>query len=120
MRIDWDVPIKMDDGVVLRADVYRPLGEGRYPVIMTLGPYTKGLAFQDTFYKGSWDNMVGKYPEIAEGSSNKYQNWEVVDPEKWVPDGYVCIRVDEPRRRPLAGRHGSLVAAGAQGLLRLY
>jgi len=29
------------------------------------------LAFQDKFYKGSWDNMVGKYPEIAEGSSNK-------------------------------------------------
>ena len=28
------------------------------------------------------------------GSTNKYQNWEVVDPEKWVPDGYVCIRVD--------------------------
>ena len=24
MRIDWDVPIPMDDGVVLRADVYRP------------------------------------------------------------------------------------------------
>src|SRR5258708_37172844 len=23
-----------------------------------------------------------------------YQCWEVVDPEKWVPDGYVCIRVD--------------------------
>src|SRR5256885_2764243 len=23
-----------------------------------------------------------------------YQNWEVVDPEKWVPDGYVCVRVD--------------------------
>ena len=28
------------------------------------------------------------------GSTNKYQNWEVVDPEKWVPDGYVCVRVD--------------------------
>ena len=27
-------------------------------------------------------------------STNKYQNWEVVDPEKWVPDGYVCVRVD--------------------------
>jgi hypothetical protein len=25
MRIDWDVPITMDDGLVLRADVYRPL-----------------------------------------------------------------------------------------------
>ena len=24
MRIDWDVPVEMDDGIVLRADVYRP------------------------------------------------------------------------------------------------
>ena len=28
MRIDWDVPIAMDDGLVLRADVFRPL-QGR-------------------------------------------------------------------------------------------
>ena len=28
MRIDWDVPIEMDDGVVLRADVFRPVEEG--------------------------------------------------------------------------------------------
>ena len=94
MRIDWDVPIPMDDGVVLRADVFRPLDEGRHPVIMNLGPYAKGLAFQDTFYRSSWDNMIGKYPEVARGSTNKYQNWEVVDPEKWVPDGYACVRVD--------------------------
>ena len=52
MRIDWDVSIPMDDGVILRADVFRPLDAGRYPVIMSLGPYAKGLAFQDTFYKG--------------------------------------------------------------------
>ena len=94
MRIDWDVPIPMDDGVILRADVFRPLSEGRFPVIMTLGPYAKGLAFQDTFYKGSWNKMISDYPDVAKGSSNKYQNWEVVDPEKWVPDGYICIRVD--------------------------
>ncbi len=25
MRIDWDVPIRMDDGVVLRCDVFRPV-----------------------------------------------------------------------------------------------
>jgi predicted acyl esterase len=31
---------------------------------------------------------------VPTGSTNKYQCWEVVDPEKWVPDGYVCIRVD--------------------------
>jgi predicted acyl esterase len=31
---------------------------------------------------------------VLRGSSNKYQNWELVDPEKWVPDGYVCVRID--------------------------
>jgi len=30
MRIDWDVPLPMDDGLILRADVYRPIAEGRY------------------------------------------------------------------------------------------
>ena len=47
MQIDWDVPILMDDGVVLRADVFRPLGEGRHPVILSSGPYAKGLYFQE-------------------------------------------------------------------------
>ena len=38
--------------------------------------------------------MVEQHPDVAAGSTNKYQNWEVVDPEKWVPDGYACVRVD--------------------------
>src|SRR5438067_324739 len=29
MQIDWDVPIEMDDGIVLRADAYRPMGGGQ-------------------------------------------------------------------------------------------
>jgi predicted acyl esterase len=93
MRIDWDVPIAMDDGLVLRADVFRPMEEGRYPVILTYGPYAKGLAFQDG-YPSAWERMVAKHPDVAAGTTNKYQNWEVVDPEKWVPHGYACVRVD--------------------------
>ncbi len=38
MRVDWDVPIAMDDGLVLRADVFRPNGTGRHPVILSYGP----------------------------------------------------------------------------------
>ena len=93
MRIEWDVPIKVDDGLVLRADVYRPDAEARYPVILTYGPYAKGLAFQDG-YPSAWQRMVAEHPDVAAGSSNLYQNWEVVDPEKWVPEGYACVRVD--------------------------
>jgi predicted acyl esterase len=31
MTIEWDVPITVDDGNVLRADVFRPTAEGDYP-----------------------------------------------------------------------------------------
>lgn len=93
MRIDWDVPIPMDDGLILRSDVYRPMEDGKYPVILTYGPYAKGLSFQEG-YPSAWQRMARKHPDVTAGSSNKYQAWEVVDPEKWVPDGYVCVRVD--------------------------
>jgi len=93
MRIEWDVPIMMDDGLTLRADVFRPAAEGRYPPILSYGPYGKGLAFQDG-YKSAWEIMARENPDALAGSTNKYANWEVVDPEKWVPDGYAVIRVD--------------------------
>lgn len=93
MRITWHQPILMDDGTVLRADVFRPIEDGKYPVILTYGIYAKGVAYQDG-YPLQWAKMVTDYPEILEGSTNKYQNWEVTDPERWVPDGYVCVRVD--------------------------
>jgi len=93
MRIDWDVPIRMDDGVVLRADVYRPVAEGKYPALVSYGPYGKGLAFQEG-YKTAWEIMVKENPDAVSGTTNQYQNWEVVDPEKWVPHGYACVRVD--------------------------
>ncbi|MEY4443117.1 MAG: hypothetical protein RL442_2117 [Pseudomonadota bacterium] len=38
--------------------------------------------------------MCRENPDAVSGTSNQYANWEVVDPEKWVPHGYVCIRVD--------------------------
>jgi predicted acyl esterase len=93
MRIEWDVPIPMDDGIVLRADMFRPVADGRYPVLLTYGPYAKGLAFQDG-YPSAWERMVTQHRDVAAGSSNKYQNWEVVDPEKWVRHDYICVRVD--------------------------
>ena len=93
MTIDYHVPIPSDDGIVLRADVYRPTAPGRHPVVLTYGPYAKGLAFQEA-YQPQWEKMVRDHPDVGANSSNKYQNWEVVDPEKWVPDGYACVRVD--------------------------
>jgi predicted acyl esterase len=93
IQIDWDAPITMDDGVVLRADVFRPVAEGQYPVILSYGPYAKGLSMQEG-YRHAWLRIVKACPDIEKGSSNKYQNWELFDPEKWVPHGYALVRVD--------------------------
>ncbi len=93
MRNLWQLPIQMDDGLLLRADVYRPVEDGRYPVILSYGVYAKGLSFQEG-YPNQWEKMVADHPEILQGSTNKYQNWEVTDPERWVPHGYAVVRVD--------------------------
>jgi predicted acyl esterase len=93
MRIDWDLPIEMDDGIVLRADLFRPISEGRFPVIMAYGGYGKNLRWQEGF-PDAWQQVLDKYPEITEGSSSNYMSWEYVDPEKFVPEGYAVLRVD--------------------------
>ena len=80
MQIDWDAPIEMEDGLILRADIFRPIADGKYPAILSYGPYGKGLPFQEG-YKTAWDLMSRDNPDALAGSSNKYQNWEVVDPE---------------------------------------
>jgi len=43
ITVDFDVPAKMRDGVTLRANVYRPQGEGQWPVLLTRLPYGKDL-----------------------------------------------------------------------------
>ena len=93
MQITWHQPIRMDDGIVLRADVFRPIEDGQYPVILTYGVYAKGLSYQEG-YPQQWQKLVEDHPEILAGSTNKYQAWEVTDPERWIPHGYVVIRVD--------------------------
>jgi predicted acyl esterase len=93
MRVDWDVPIRMDDGITLRANVYRPDDDGKYPVIMTHGPYGKDLSWQEG-YATTWELFSNEHPDAIKGSTNIHQSWEVVDPELWVPDGYVIIRID--------------------------
>ena len=41
VTVDFDVPAEMRDGTVLRANIYRPVGEDRWPVLLTRTPYGK-------------------------------------------------------------------------------
>ena len=93
MLIEWDVPVPMDDGVILRADVFRPRTGGPNPVIMSHGPYGKNLPMQQG-WPAQWKSLTTRWPEVLSGSSGRYFAWETVDPERWVPYGYAVARVD--------------------------
>lgn len=93
LSVTWNVPIVVRDGTILRADVFRPIKEGRYPTLLSYGPYAKGLAFQDG-YPAQWKSLIRDHPEVAKGTTNEFAAWETPDPEKWVPHGYVIVRID--------------------------
>src|SRR4051812_17153257 len=41
VRVDTGLVVTMRDGVVLRADLYRPAGDGRFPVLVYRTPYDR-------------------------------------------------------------------------------
>lgn len=94
MHFDKDVPITMRDGIVLRANIFRPAAEGKFPVVMAQGVYGKDVHFADAFAP-QWEKLKAIYPDLdSNGSTGRYLRWETVDPERWVPDGYVIIQID--------------------------
>src|SRR5689334_19628416 len=94
LKFEKDVPIAMSDGVVLRANVFRPEAAGKFPVIVAMSPYGKDAHFRDA-YKLQWEHLNHLYPDIARnGSTGRFLRWETADPERWVPHGYVLIHVD--------------------------
>ncbi len=80
LLIDKDVDVPMRDGARLKADVFRPDDNGKFPAILNLGPYQK--------------DKVWIPPSTLEEKPNPYMNWETVNPEWWVPKGYAAVRVD--------------------------
>lgn len=91
-----DVRIPLRDGSFVCADVFRPADEGRYPVVMSKGFY--GKSFDHGVIDGAEDAVRKEQLEDRFFSGNpdglQYENHESVDTAVWVPEGYVCIRVD--------------------------
>lgn len=119
MTIEWDVPIEMPNGAVVRADVFRPAEAGRYPVIMTHGVYGKGLPIERFRHNMVTNLQAHPMLNTVRGADladitdpdalddvalGDYRVWEVVDPSIWVPAGYVCVRIDSRGSGTSAGR----------------
>lgn len=91
---DEDVPVRMRDGVTLRLNLFRPAGEGPFPVIMSAHPYGKDGV--PKFKRGRWSLnpqfRIMNQPEPLRISDQT--SWEAPDPVWWARQGYAVINLD--------------------------
>ena len=85
IHLEKDVRIPMRDGSYVVADIFRPDASGQFPVIMSMGPYPKDIAFKD------WSPADFARQE----TQGEFMHWETPLPETWVRNGYVQIRCDQ-------------------------
>jgi len=104
LLVEKDVPITVRDGATIVANVFRPAGSGEFPVIITLGPYPKDIHFRD-WNAVAWEHV----PEKGE-----HMHWETVNPDWWVPQGYVVVRCDTRGTGKSPGRPRLLSRAEAE------
>ena len=104
ISVEKDVVIPVRDGGTVCANVFRPREAGEFPVIMTMGPYPKDIPFE------VWNPIAWKHvPETGE-----HMHWETVNPEWWVPQGYVVIRCDSRGTGKSPGRARLLSVSEAE------
>ena len=94
LRFDKDVDIPMSDGLRLKANVYRPIASGKYPVVMALAAYGKDNSWQEYFPQAFKEELAVNPDLCHNGSQCKHLPYEAPDPERWVPKGFVIIHID--------------------------
>ena len=62
MLLEQNPDVPVPDGAILHANVYRPNANGRFPVLMTFGPYGKDVPLREFMQEG------GRSRNLADGS----------------------------------------------------
>jgi len=102
-KLEKDIDVPMRDGTILKADLFRPDSDEKFPVILNMGIYQK--------------DKLWIPPDDLEEKPNPYMNWEAVNPEWWCPRGYAALRIDE---RGSGKSPGQLVAYTQQESIDFY
>jgi len=88
--VERGVPVKMRDGVVLRADIFRPQAEGKFPVLLTRTPYDKrgeadfGQQAARHGYIVVAQDVRGRYTSEGEWYTFKHESQDGYDTVEWA------------------------------------
>ncbi|WP_224089827.1 CocE/NonD family hydrolase [Arthrobacter sp. StoSoilB13] len=96
VQVQFDVPARMRDGVVLRADVYQPAGHGPWPTLLVRTPYNKAGA-ADNLWNGFSPTEVardgfmmiiqdvrGRYASDGEWEPSQHEGVDGADTVAWA------------------------------------
>jgi uncharacterized protein len=111
--VEKNVPAAMRDGVVLRADVYRPDAPGRFPAILRRTPYSKvGGRFPGQYQE--WASQG--YVVVAQDTRGRYTSDGVAVPHDEAEDGYDSVEwaAALPYVNGRVGMYGASYAATTQ------
>jgi uncharacterized protein len=91
---DRNVGVTLRDGTTLRANLFRPANEGRFPVLISAHPYGKDVLPRSTpfGYLPLTRYRFMRQPDPI--SFSAYTTFEAPDPSYWVPRGYVVVNLD--------------------------
>ncbi len=88
--VERGVPVKMRDGVMLRADIYRPKAEGKFPVLLTRTPYDRrseidfGPMAAARGYVVVAQDVRGRFSSEGEWYTFKYESQDGYDTVEWA------------------------------------
>jgi hypothetical protein len=94
-----DVAIRLQDGITIYADIYRPVGTEKVPAIISWGAYGKRghnnlLDRISDLLEMDGGSKVLPRLGIPRNATSGMQAWESPDPAHWVPYGYAVVNVD--------------------------
>jgi len=90
VTFESSVPVKMRDGVTLRADVYRPRADGKFPVLLERTPYNKhgeiefGLKAAARGYVVIVQDVRGRFASEGEWYTFKHESPDGYDTVEWA------------------------------------
>ncbi|HXJ04234.1 MAG TPA: CocE/NonD family hydrolase [Candidatus Acidoferrum sp.] len=88
--VERNVPAKMRDGVTLRADIYRPKAEGKFPVLLVRTPYDKtgeasfGMKGAARGYLVIAQDVRGRFTSEGEWYTFKNESQDGYDTVEWA------------------------------------
>ena len=94
IHVDWDVPVAVRDGTILRVNVFRPNAAGPVPVIMSAHPYGKDRIPAKTRSGRGLPPQTRLLPQPHPIRFSEWTSWEAPDPVFWVSRGYAVINAD--------------------------